>query len=359
MFTVVDLLPEGNGLATDMNARGFVTIAALGFDASLFIPQDANSAQGTVQPLAPPAGVTAHALALNDRDGPDVVGWSGLTVPGDAFQQAALWRNCGVGGGTGGVLASLIRFAGVSIGASRALDINDERLIVGWCELTPGGIRRAVMWDGERPFDPPRALEALAADLPSEALSINNRGQIVGTAQSRDGAGRIAYRAVEWDANTLRMTRDHGTLASAAPVTIASNTEARAINDAGTIVGVGDMDEQSIRRRAGFIIPAGGVMQLIPTLPGLKSDARNISPNGTVALTMPVPLSREPDHGATFSFTQGLFDIDQTTGGAAPGGHGLSGGCIMTEARAVNDHGQICGGGSTPSKFTVALLLVP
>jgi len=359
MFTVVDLLPHGNGLATDVNADGFVSIAAGGFEAMLFIPHGVHCAQGTVQRLAPPAGFTAHALALNSRDDPDVVGWSGLTVPGEAFQHAALWRNGGPDGGIGSVLPSLVQFAGVSIGAARALDINDERLIVGWCELTPGGVRRAVLWDGTKPFDPPRALERLESDLPCEAHGINNQGQIVGTAQCRDGAGRAVFRAVEWDANTLRVKRDLGTLAALTPFTIVSNTAAHAINDAGTIVGVGDIDEQPIRSRCGFIVPPGGAMQLIPMSPGTRTAAPNIAPNGTVALTVPVPLARESRHGATFSLTQGLFDIDQTTGGAAAGGHGLPGGCVMTEARAVNDHGQICGVGSTPEKLAAALLLVP
>jgi probable HAF family extracellular repeat protein len=361
MFTVVDLLPRSAGVATGMNRRGFVSIAGAGLDASIFVPQQHNGGAGTTVSLASPAGISAEALAINDNADPDIVGWTGIQLPQGAFQQAALWRNCGLGGGTGFLLPTLTQFMGVSLGSARAMAINDSRLIVGWSDVALGGVHRAVVWDGSHPASPPVPLQPLDADLASEANGINNQGQIVGRAQARDAAGNVVFRAVVWDANTLLVSKDLGTLGSAAPiVSLELHAQATAINDAGTIIGVGDLGNQPIRPRTGFVVPPGAAMQVMPMVPSPSAGAWAIAPNGTAALTITVPALPAPaDHGATFDLQQGVVDINATASGAPSGGQGLSGGWVLSEARGVNDSGAICGRGSNPFVSNHALLLIP
>jgi uncharacterized membrane protein len=349
MFTVVDLFQTSPAIATDINEDGWVSGWATGLTPFIFVPQQPNSAAGTTVQLTPPAGISGQALGINNRV--DVVGWTGITLPQGLFEQAALWRNCGIGGGSGFTLKTLSQFAGVSLGSAHANAINDSRIIVGWSEVTLGGTRRAVLWDGDHPFDPPNALQALDNNLASEAFGINDQNTIVGSSQTQDPAGNIVNHAVVWDANTLQIKQDLGTLASVIPVVFTDlNAEARAINDNGTIVGVGDLTNPPTRPRAGFIVPMGGTMQLIPMLPSPSAGAWDVSPNDTAAVTITVLdlTGQTVDHGATFSLQQGLFDIGP-----------LSGGWLLSEARGVNDHGQICGRGSSPFTFNHALLLAP
>jgi uncharacterized membrane protein len=364
IFTVVDLSPATGGVATGINRDGFVSISGTGLSAFVFVPAAPNSANGTVVPLTPlisifgvPA-INAQALGLNNLPGsPDVVGWTEIPLPGGgSIQQAVIWFASGLTGGSPVLLLPL-----AVGGRAQANAINDSRIIVGWSELGPGGNRRAVAWDGNHTTAPPAPLDPLDPSLASEALGINNHGVVVGSSQARDPTGTPVSHAVAWDAASRQLVEDFGTMSSLFPVVLTDlHTQATAINDAGDIVGTGDLANPPIRPRGGFIIPHGGQMQLIPMPPGPNAGAWGLAPNGTAALTIAaVTASGVVDHGATFSMAQGLFDIDSTTGGAPPGGHGLSGGWVMNEARGVNDVGQICGVGSTPFTFKHALLLVP
>jgi uncharacterized membrane protein len=349
-YTVFDLLPASGGVATGINSAGFVSIAGVGRDAFIFVPQTHNSASGTVVSLPPPVniygvplGISAQALGLNNvLDSPDVVGWTGVNVPTGSIREPVVWFSSGIAGGNPVLLMPM--FGG------QANAINDARIIVGWSELSPGGNRRAVIWDGNRTMNPPMPLDPLDPSLATEALGINNSGMVVGSAQSRDVTGNVVDHAVAWDAATRQLVADFGTMSPLIPFTDL-NTQATAINDAGDIVGSGDFANSPIRPRGGFIIPAGGQMQLIPMPPGPNAGAWGIAPNGTAALSIAGVI----DHGATFSMGRGLQDIDLTTGGAPPGGRGW----VMSAARGINDAGQICGVGSSPSAFNHALLLVP
>ncbi|MEW9596940.1 hypothetical protein U9R71_26550 [Bacillus toyonensis] len=103
-------------------------------------------------------------------------------------------------------------------------------------------------------------------------------------------------------------------------------------------------------------------MELIPMGPSQNAGAWDISPNGTIALTTNVfnpDINQLEDHGAIYSITKGLLDIHTTSCGIGSGGHGLSGGWILTDARAVTDSGWICGRGSTPFIQNHAVLLMP
>ena len=357
MYTVVDLTPSTSGLATDINQNGFVCGWEAGLNAFIYIPQGPG---GNVLNLPPPLGITAQAFGLNNRG--DVVGSSGV-FPG-GIEIPFLWLDCSSGGCSGFHLAPLVLF-----GPGRANAINESRIIVGWSSTQPVGstFRRAVFWDGNNPSHSPIPLDALDPNLESEAYGINDQNIIVGKAQFRNTFGNIEEHAVIWDANTRKITRDLGTLTSVLPIRPVLpftdlKAEATAINNSGTIVGVGDVSSAPIRPRTGFIVRPGGGMELIPMGPSTNAGAWDISPNGTIALTTNVlnpDTNQLEDHGAIYSITKGLLDIHTTSCGAAPGGHGLSGGWILTDARSVNDKGWICGRGSTSVARNHALLLVP
>src|SRR2546427_2022347 len=173
MFTVVDLFPSSAASATGINKDGWVCGWAAGLIAFVFVPNQTNAATGTTVQLAPSlGGISAQGLGINNRV--DVVGWAGVTLPQGGFQQAAFWRSCGLGGATPIRLGTLVALPPVFLGAAQANGINDSRLIVGWSELSVGGIHRAVLWDGNAPINPPVALDALDPTLASEAMGIND-----------------------------------------------------------------------------------------------------------------------------------------------------------------------------------------
>jgi hypothetical protein len=366
MFTVVELLPGSNGAASALNKDGFVTFNASGFSAFLFIPETRNSASGStiglpspIDVFGQPVGQTVQALALNNlSDTPDVVGWAGVNLPsGGNITLAAAWFASGHLGASGTLLPSHVTFPVPSQAQANA--INDSRIIAGW-SITGDGLRRAVVWDGNQPLSLPAELASLDPSLPSEALGINATGLVVGTATTRDAVGNIVAHAVAWDAATRQIVNDLGNLSPFSPLLLPDlNAQATAVNDNGDIVGVGDLTNGPARMRSGFYAPVGGNLQVIgPPFP--SAGAWAVSPGGVAAITTPVLKDNTlVVHGGTFTPAGGVVDIDALPEGAQPGGHGLSGGWLLTAARGVNDAGQICGVGSSPFLSDRAILLSP
>jgi len=72
---------------------------------------------------------------------------------------------------------------------SQALGVNDGGQIVGWA-VSPGGSSHAALWAGGTVTD----LGTLPGDRSSQATDINASGQVVGWSKGEDGM----QRAVLW-----------------------------------------------------------------------------------------------------------------------------------------------------------------
>jgi len=145
---------------------------------------------GTMRELPPlPGDSTSAATAINDYG--QVVGISGdcgIAVGGVSAQHAVLWEN--------GVPIDLGNIGGDAWNTPTA--INNQRTIVGFANTAPGTARtfEAFIWSKAGGM---RSLGKLPGDLRSEALGINEQGQIVGLSRG----GPFLFRAVLWQNNKL------------------------------------------------------------------------------------------------------------------------------------------------------------
>lgn len=284
-------------------------------------------AAGCTLPVADLGGATSEGYDINDAG--VVVGVSELA--GSSTSHAFKRR-------PDGTAVDLGTLAGTT--SSVAIEINDAGVTVGWSE--GGGPRRVVVWDDAdqihdlgfdaMPFDmneagvvvgldlavPGRQGRAAfvydpvvghAAALPelpgterSEAWGVNDAGQAVGTVQV-DGAGWIPVR---WDLAA-------GTVTDLRP--ISQLLFATDIADDGTIVGVlPDL-------RAGIWSPGDGAATPISDV---QAAPMTIGDDGTVVGYTP--------------YTPEAFRWHATTGFEWLGNDGE-----QSQARGVNDHGQVVG----------------
>jgi len=133
--------------------------------------------------------------------------WNGPTT--DGFMHAFLWRD--------GVVTDLGTLGGT---LTIAHDINDRDQIVGSSSPVGGAKQHAFLWDEGTMYD----IAWFGGGAPTTALSINNRGQVVGTGFTP----RILRHAFLWDRGELT---DLGALSG--------DNEAQAvlINEPGLIAG--------------------------------------------------------------------------------------------------------------------------
>jgi probable HAF family extracellular repeat protein len=159
------------------------------------------------------SGVDAsHARAINDNG--QVAGWS-IT---DGTARATVWN--------GTTPTSLGTPSGADATYARA--INNSGQIAGWS--TTDGNTHATIWNGTTATD----LGTLTGGNASAALAINEKDQVAG--RSTFLAGSFAYHATTWDGGKIT---DLGTLGG-------DYSEARAINEAGLVVGWADTrDDQT------------------------------------------------------------------------------------------------------------------
>jgi probable HAF family extracellular repeat protein len=171
-----------------------------------------------------PAAQVSIAYDLNDAG--DVVGCS--TTQDGKSSRAFLFHD--------GALADLGIPAGLV--SSQAQSVNEHRQVLVWA-YTPTGHAQAFLWEAGR-YTP------LCAPTEEDiwAYGLNNKGQVVGSAAGRAFLWSGGKR---WDLNAFLPKGSGWTL-----------TEAKSINDKGQIVGTG---RYRGRERAFLLSPAVGALQ--------------------------------------------------------------------------------------------------
>ena len=184
--------------ASDINNRGQV----VGAGAADFSPHALLWENGRVIDLG---GTFSQAFAINNRG--QIVG---VTSGG-----AALWQN--------GVLQILDTLSG----GSEAFDINDNAVIVGY-STTATGESHAVMWTDGGIVD----LGTLPGDDFSQALAINNQGQIVGRSAN---ISQSSERAFIWENGVMRELGSLPTLPFSRAFSINEHSQAAGVSILGSV----------------------------------------------------------------------------------------------------------------------------
>jgi probable HAF family extracellular repeat protein len=254
---------------------------------------------------------------------------------------------------------------GVFIGNSHARAVNNRGQIVGVSDTTATGApRQAFLFDlstgsmvniGTLVTDP-----LTGAFLgQSEALGINDNGQIVGVSDTSfvDANGAPIRHAFLFEIATGQM-QSLGTLIARqfAAGAIIGSSEARAINNRGQIVGVSTSLDATlaVEVERAFLFDASpiGARKMIDlgthdaaNRPALfrdlgASEAFDINENGDIAgsadTALPDPSGARIRHAFKFDTASGqLEDLDAATL--------INPGFAFTMARGINDVGQICG----------------
>lgn len=126
------------------------------------VPEDLGAFPGA------PAGTESYALAINDLDSPQIVGWS-YGSPAGGLQHACIWQD--------GMMGDLGTLPGGT--KSEAFDVNDYGDVVGWARSADFFVYAMAWFDGQI-MDLNTVESVPAGWVLSEARGINNAGQIVG-----------------------------------------------------------------------------------------------------------------------------------------------------------------------------------
>jgi probable HAF family extracellular repeat protein len=195
---------------------------------------------------------------------------------------------------------------------SDAFGINDVDVIVGGFAGLPGN---GFRWqNGEV-----TALGVLPGSQPptSIAYGVNNRGQVIG------GSGCSPCQSgFLWHA---------GKLVNLGSLPGATATEAHAISDTGSVVGSSGDEAFLWNAREGI----QGLGSLDPAC--FQSDARAINNKGTVVGYGCVTNTTTPSHAFVWDRTQGMLDLNKLVS--------LSAGDVLNVAYGINEDGQIVGAG--------------
>jgi probable HAF family extracellular repeat protein len=266
-------------------------------------------------------GDQGAAFALNDTG---VAAGSALTASEDTH--ALIWSSAGgktdLGVIPGGTFSS-------------AYGINDSNQVVGLSEVPPLSAlsSRGFIWEQATGM---RSLPTLGGRS-GAAYGINNAGSIVGTADTANSAAH----AFILSGGTMT---DLGTLSGG------GTSVAYKINDGAMVVGYSTLASNSASVPFhGFIWSSATGMLDMGTLGGSsRSIAYAINSAGQAVGWSEITPS--VNHAFIYTSASGMLDLNDLSPGS---------GWTFTEARGINDRGQIVGFGTNPSGKTHAFLLTP
>lgn len=200
-----------------------------------------------------PGGRFSYAHGINDAG--DVVGF-GTTSAAGFTNRAFIWKS--------GKMTDLPTLGGRQ---SVAQAINNRSVVVGYAEDATG-LSRPAMWTGGK-------AEALS-ELPGIAYAINDAGQIVGQCKGLEAKRPEGYEAVLWRGGAMVRL---GTLGGA-------NSQALGINEAGEIVGAA---ESADGKTHAFLWREGRMIDLNALAPAesncVLEKAHDINNRGQIAGT--------------------------------------------------------------------------
>jgi probable HAF family extracellular repeat protein len=265
-------------------------------------------------------GAATSAGALADQAPANrTYAMSALNVPGAGPSNAwGIDSNGLVVGQSGASLAvtigrgGAVHDLGVPAGEtfSWAFGLNEHGLVVGG--TSSGGVTRAAVWEHGRASE----LPGVSGNGQTEARATNERGQVVGySTLSTD-----RKHAVVWD-NIKRAPVDLGTLPGD------DNSEARGINDRGEIVG----ESYATNGPRHAVVWRNGKITALAGLGG-DSAAYSINANGAVA-------GQSNGHAVKWDRRGSVVDL-----GTLPGGNG-------SWAYSINDRGVVVGGAYPAGSF--------
>ena len=246
-------------------------------------------------------GQYGSAVAINDRT--QILGYGSGPIPFFLYED--------------GELSDLRAATGQPISLLRA--INDRGAIVGNIDVSDGPpafphyARGFVYTDGEF-----RLLETLPGGFYSDALDINNRGQIAGQSSLPTTNGSIVGHAVIWDSRGIR---DLGTLPGA------TTSLCTGINDRGQATGYSDSH--------GFIYD-GAQLKSLGNLRGhFYNTPRDINDSGQI---VGESADSHFENRRAFLYANGvLYDLNDLIPRRS--------GWFLIEANGINDRGEIVGTG--------------
>ncbi len=218
---------------------------------------------------------------------------------------------------------------------SAANAINASGQVVGFAE-TAGEQLRAFRTTAGGVINAASDLGTLGGE-DSVATGINASGQVVGSAETASGALR-AFRTTA--GGVINAASDLGTLGGA-------NSEAFGINDSGQVVGSSRRADGQLRA---FRTTAGGMINAasdLGTLGGTFSQAFAINSFGSVVGTSGTANPLEAR--AFLVEAAGMVDLNSLIFGSRN--------FILTDARGINDLGQIIAFGRDADGFTRSVLL--
>lgn len=252
--TMQDLGTFGGALGYAYAINDFGAVVGSAASASAGNPQRAFVWTGSLVPLGDLGGPTSVAYGINDRD--EIVG-SSDTSPTFGNPHGFLWRP-----------DTLLDLGTLGGQFSVAFGVNDAGAVVGTGFLPGNTANHAVRWSG----GPGQDLGTLGTGVRSVANAINRVGTVVGRSETASAStNHVAFvRPVAGPMQGL------GTLGGA-------KSEATAINDAGLIVGWAEI--VSGQRRA-FFSTGSGMTDLNALLPGGTSwvllEARGVNAAGQI-----------------------------------------------------------------------------